>query len=92
MNDKEELNKKVQQYIGWFGWFRPRNAYRGGQFYWWRKPEYPDRDVAAYTLSRHGVHIGRLKKLIYIINGHFERSFVSHHLCNKRLNKILLCC
>jgi hypothetical protein len=63
MNDNEELNNKVQQYKGWFGWFRPRNAYRGGQFYWWRKPEYPDRDVAAYTLSRHGVHIGRLKKI-----------------------------
>ena len=50
MNDKEELNKKVQQYKGWFGWFRPRIAYRGGQFYWWRKPEYPDRDVAAHIL------------------------------------------
>jgi hypothetical protein len=41
MNDKEEINSKVQQYKGWF---RPRNAYhRGGQFYCWRKPEYPEK-------------------------------------------------
>jgi hypothetical protein len=33
---------------------------RLGRFWWSRYVH--DRGVAAYTLSRHGVHIGRLKK------------------------------
>jgi hypothetical protein len=43
--------------------------YRGGKFYWWRKPEYPDKTTDLPQVTDNPVHLDQI--LLYIrFQGH----------------------
>ena len=54
----------ILSHIGWFGWFMGVNAtfnnisvISRGQFYWWRKPEFPEKTTDLRQVTDKLYHI-----------------------------------
>ena len=64
----------ITSITGWLVWFdgfqRHFQLYRGGQFYWWRKPEYPEKTTDLWQVTNtHGVHLALIEIRTHNVTG-----------------------